>query len=133
MNTDDQMLRQLRAEVGALRVAVIAILEKSSPEVRSEFARRISSALDWNERTAGNPDAALMTEAAANLIVRVMPAFRAQMADGAPICASERWAKARVTGRKDAMLMLPREWLAEKSEELRDERAPRAHRHPSGA
>ena len=37
MNTDDQMLRQLRAEVGALRVAVIAILEKSSPEVRSEL------------------------------------------------------------------------------------------------
>jgi hypothetical protein len=78
MTNDDQMLRQLRAEVGALRVAVIAILEKSSPEVRSEFARRISSALDGNERDAGNPDAALMTEAAANLIVRVMPDFRAQ-------------------------------------------------------
>jgi hypothetical protein len=78
MTTDNQMLRQLRAEVGALRVAVIAILEKSSPEVRSEFARRISSALDGNERDAENPDAALMTEAAANLIVRVMPDFLAQ-------------------------------------------------------
>jgi hypothetical protein len=78
MTTDNQMLRQLRAEVGALRVAVIAILEKSYPEVRSEFARRISSALDGNERDAENPDAALMTEAAANLIVRVMPDFLAQ-------------------------------------------------------
>jgi flagellar biosynthesis regulator FlaF len=78
MTTDNQMLRELRAEVGALRVAVIAISEKSSPEVRSEFASRISSALDGNERDAENPDAALMTEAAANLIVRVMPDFRAQ-------------------------------------------------------
>ena len=62
----------------------IAIFEKSSPEVRSEFARRISSALDGNERDAENPDAALMTEAAANLIVRVMPDFARKITDGVP-------------------------------------------------
>jgi hypothetical protein len=61
----------------------IAIFEKSSPEVRSEFARRISSALDGNERDAENPDAALMTEAAANLIVRGMPDFARKITDGA--------------------------------------------------
>jgi len=49
MSTQEDLLRSLIADVGILRAALIAVLEKSTPEVRQAFARAIT--LRWTSRS----------------------------------------------------------------------------------
>src|SRR3954466_6489025 len=64
MPTQEDLLRSLITDVALLRTALIAVLAKSTPEVRQEFARAMNATLDVKEQRPGDPGAELLTRRA---------------------------------------------------------------------